>query len=218
MADRSDRRRTPLDRSMSVGTAIAMADEAGVEGLTMRRLAERLGFKVMALYNHVADKDELLALMVDAVAAEIDEPPDAAAWLDAVRSLALATREALVRHPWASEIWQKTLPGPERIGYMETLLRLVHRGGLRPDLAHHTFHAVNNHVLGYTLQELALAFDLNSLDAQARAQAFVASLSPDDHPYTIAHVHQHLDGDTASSFELVLDLILDGVQRLNATA
>ena len=91
MADRSDRRRTPLDRSMIVATAIAMADEAGVEGLTMRRLAERLGFKVMALYNHVADKDELLALMVDAVAAEIDEPPDAAAWLEH-GSLALGHR------------------------------------------------------------------------------------------------------------------------------
>lgn len=208
--------REPLNRAAIVAAGIALADEEGVGALTMRRLAERLGFKVMALYNHVASKDDVLALMVDAVAAEIEAPPDVDEPLHAVKVFATATREAFVRHPWASELWQDYLPGPARTDHMETLLRTLDRSGLRAELAHHGFHAVNNHVLGYTLQERAMAFDMVDVDAQAKAHEFLAAMSTDSHPHTIAHVHQHLEGDTASSFELVLDLILDGLVRLNS--
>ena len=125
-----------------------------------------------------------------------------------------ATRAALVRHPWAPPIWQQHLPGPGRTGHMEKLLRFLAESGLSPELAHHGFHAVNNHVLGYTLQEQSMTLPAGS-DGDTTARAFVASLSADTYPHTIAHVHQHLDGDTASSFELVLDLILDGLVRLD---
>ncbi len=208
-------RREPLDRESIVAAGIALADERGVEKLTMRQLAERLGFKVMALYNHVDSKDELLTLMVDAVAREIDgdvgEAADEADPLARIRAHAIATRAALVRHPWAPGIWLQHLPGPARIDQMELLLRLLDHSGLPPDLAHHGFHAVNNHVLGYTMQAQAMEYDDDDPDAQAMAQAFVGGLSPETHPHTIAHVRAHLDGETESSFELVLDLILDGL-------
>ena len=165
----------------------------------------------MALYNHVSGKDELLALMVDAVAAEVTAPPPGVPPLAAVRAHAISTREALVRHPWAPAQWQQHLPGPARVDHMEYLLRVLSESGLPPETAHHGFHAVNNHVLGYTLQELAMTFSAS--DEGARVEAFLASVSPETHPRTIAHVHEHLTGHTASSFELVLDLILDGLAR-----
>ncbi|MGF1597568.1 MAG: TetR/AcrR family transcriptional regulator [Acidimicrobiales bacterium] len=216
MARPTTTRRKPLDRATIVAAGVALADEAGAAGVTMRVLAERLGFKVMALYNHVANKDELLALMVDAVAAEIDEPTAQAEPLEAVRQLAIATRAAFVRHPWAAELWQRHLPGPARTDHMEHLLRILDQSGLSPEIAHHGFHAVNNHVLGYTLQEQALAFDTSKPGDLAGARDFIATMSSERHPHTIAHVNEHLRGNSGSSFELVLDLILDGLTRLES--
>ena len=99
---------------------------------------------------------------------------------------------------------------------METLLRILDHSGLSSDLAHHGFHAVNNHVLGYTLQELGMSLGADD-DGEAQAREFLAGISPETHPYTTAHVQQHLTGHTASSFELVLDLILDGLFSLNSS-
>jgi AcrR family transcriptional regulator len=210
--------RERLDRDAIVAAAVALADEQGVGALTMRNLARRLGYEVMSLYNHVANKDEVLTAMVDAVAAEVDEPPPDVAPLEAVRAIALSTRAALVRHPWAAELWLRQLPGPARTRQMELLLRTFDKTGLSPELAHHGFHAVNNHVLGYTLQEIGMAMANQGphLEADARVHQFLDSISVDEYPYMVAHVHQHLDGETASSFELVLDLILDGLVRLDA--
>ena len=210
-------KRQPLRREGIVTAAIALADEHGVDGLTMRNLADRLGYKVMSLYNHVANKDELLGLMVDQVAGEVDRPDPQVVPLEAVRAIAVALRAALVRHPWAPSIWQRHLPGPARTAGMEDLLRILHESGLSPGVAHHGFHAVTNHVLGYTLQELEMSLTAaDPDDPMAEAKDYLSSLSPEAHPYTAAHVRQHLDGDTASRFELVLDFILDGLVRLEA--
>jgi len=208
--------REPLNRDVIVAAAVEIADRDGVKGLTMRKLASSLGYEVMSLYNHVSNKNELLALMVDAVAGEVNDPAPEESSLAAVRALAVSTRAILVRHPWASDLWQKYLPGPARTKTMEDLLRILHLSGLPPGLAHHGFHAVNNHVLGYTMQELGMALDTEDPELMgAKAREYVAGLSPEEYPYTIAHVHQHLDGETISSFELVLDLILDGLVGLS---
>jgi len=207
--------REPLHRDRIVAAAIALADRDGVDALSMRNLARRLGYEVMSLYNHVANKDELLSSMVDAVAAEIDGPPSSAPPLAAVRAVTISTHDVLVRHPWAPELWQRYLPGPARTRLMDGLLRLFDESGLSPALAHHGFHAVTNHVLGYTLQQLGMNI---GDDPEARANEFLAGISESEHPHMVAHVRQHLDGDTSSSFELVLDLILDGLVRLDAAS
>ncbi|MEL7207478.1 MAG: TetR/AcrR family transcriptional regulator C-terminal domain-containing protein [Actinomycetota bacterium] len=216
MAERDDRERAPLDRDAIVEAAIALADAEGIAALSMRKLAASLGFEVMSLYNHIANKDELLAAMVDAVAAEVDELPSGLPPLEEARALAVATRAAFVRHPWAPDLWLRHMPGPARTDQMEHLLRVLAESGLSAENAHHGFHAVNNHVVGYTLQELGMALppgDDTAVDARARE--YLAGLSSERHAHTIAHVHQHLAGDTSSSFELVLDLILDGLVRLD---
>lgn len=195
---------------------MAIADADGVAALSMRSLAKSLGFEVMSLYNHVANKPELLTLMVDAVAAEIEEPAAEPGSVKGARARAMSMRAALVRHPWACELWHRDLPGPAQTVHMEGLLRTLGESGLSSDLAHHGFHAVNNHVLGYSLQEIGIRFDSDGEErAMATAHTFLEGLSEDEHSLTIAHVHQHLAGETGSSFELVLDLILDGLVRLN---
>jgi AcrR family transcriptional regulator len=208
--------REPLDRDAIVARAVAFADERGTDALSMRKLAAELGYEVMSLYNHVANKDEVLALMVDAVAAEVPAPNPDDEPLVAVRALAVDTRAALVRHPWAAALWLRQLPGPARVQHMEDLLAALAATDMSPAVAHLAFHAVNNHVIGYTLQEQAMAYVVPpDGDADALARSFLAGIDSDDHPHTVAHVQQHLDGDTASSFELVLDLIIDGLTRLD---
>ena len=207
--------RDPLDRDAVVAAAVAFADEHGTDALSMRKLAASLGYEVMSLYNHVANKADVLSLMVDAVAAEVPEPDPAADPLAAVRTLAVDTRAALVRHPWAAGLWLRQLPGPARVRHMEHHLAALAATDLPPRVAHLAFHAVNNHVIGYTLQEQAMAYlTPPGTDPDALARAFMEGISADELPHTVAHIQQHLDGDTASSFELVLDLILDGLGRL----
>lgn len=208
--------RAPLDRAAIVRAGIELADSEGVAALTMRRLAEHLGFKAMALYNHVDGKDEVLALMVDAVAAEVGDPPIGITALDAIRRHAVESRGALVRHPWAPGLWLSSMPGPARTADMELVLRLFAESGMPPDLAHQGFHAVTNHVLGYTLQEQALAIGLAGQDPEAAVATFLDATPVERFPHAVAHVHEHLNGETGSSFELVLDLILDGLSRLSA--
>jgi AcrR family transcriptional regulator len=208
--------REPLDRAAIVARAVAFADERGTDALSMRKLAGELGYEVMSLYNHVANKDEVLALMVDAVAAEVPAPDPDTEPLIAVRTLAVETRAALVRHPWAAGLWLRHMPGPARVHHMERLLASLAATDLSPAVAHLAFHAVNNHVIGYTLQEQAMAYVLPpDGDADALARSFLVGIDTQAHPHIATHVQQHLDGDTASSFELVLDLILDGLTRLD---
>lgn len=207
---RADPDRGRLSRERIVAAAVELADEGGLGALSMRELARVLGFEVMSLYNHVASREVLEALMVDAVAAEIPRPDPALRPVPAVRALAVATHDVLVTHPWSPELWLVHLPGPHRVRTMEDLLRLFELSGLPADVAHHGFHAVTNHVLGYTIQQLGMA---RHGDLQAKAAEFVAGLDPVAHPLVLRHVQQHLDGDTAPSFELVLDLILDGLVR-----
>ncbi len=215
--------RTALTPDSIVAAAVALADVGGLRALSMRKLAKELGYEVMSLYNHVANKNELLALMVDEVAGEIDEPPvqappEPAESLAMIRSVAVSARRALAAHPWAAPLWQRVMPGPARIQFMEVLLRLFDQAGLPPDVAHHGFHAVTNHVVGYTLQEQEMMSNFDeSDDLDELARDFLAGVDAQRFPYTIAHVEQHLAGDTGSSFELVLDLILDGLTRLDGS-
>ena len=204
--------REPLDRAAIVARAVAFADERGTDALSMRKLAAELGYEVMSLYNHVANKAEMLSLMVDAVAAEIPAPSPDVDPLVAVRTLAIDTRAVLLRHPWTASLWLRHLPGPARVQHMEYLLAALAATDMSPTDAHLAFHAVNNHVIGYTLQEQAMAYMVPAgADPDDRARAFLDQLSADDFPHTVVHIQQHLDGDTARSFDLVLDLILDGL-------
>lgn len=207
--------RSPLSPTAIVDAAVALADAEGLRNLTMRNLAAGLGFEVMSLYNHVANKNELLALMVESVATEIDEPGPEQPPLDAVRAIAVSTRQLFVTHPWAAELWLDHLPGLTRTRQIERLLALFAASDLSPELAHHGFHAVSNHVLGYTLQDRGMTLAMaDPEDPEAKAREFLESLD-EEHPNTAAHVRLHLAGETSSSFELVLDLILDGLVRLN---
>ena len=216
MATEQPTSRQPLSRQRILEAAVAFADEHGVEALTMRKIADKLGFGVMSLYNHVANKEEMLVGMVDLVAGEIEPPSVDGDWKDAMRASAATAHEVLLRHRWAPVEWSRRMPGPERIRYMDSILQVLTEAELGPELVYSGYHAVTMHIVGFTLQQIGYEQGLDA-DLDQLASRFLADLS-DDYPYMADHVRAHLadDGDS-DEFGFVLDLILDGLERAGAT-
>src|SRR6202035_2494842 len=115
--------RTPLSRERVLLAAVAFADEHGIASLSMRKLGDVLGVEAMSLYNHVANKDELLDGMVDLVFGEIDLPADGGGWKAAMRERAQSARRALRRHPWAIALMStRTSPGPATLRHHDAVI------------------------------------------------------------------------------------------------
>jgi len=205
--------RTPLNPERVFRTAVALADKRGVEALSMRALAAELGFGVMSLYNHVANKDEVFEGMAELVANEIEAPTSGNEdWKAAMREIAVSAHHVLLRHPWAAAKWSNVGPGPKRLRHMEAILRCLREAGFSAEVACRGFHAISTHILGFTLQKLDFPLEREELPDAARA--FLKELSTDEFPYFAEHVRQHIDGPNhGDDFEFVLDLILEGLER-----
>jgi AcrR family transcriptional regulator len=213
--------RPPLSRERILQQGIRLADESGIESLTMRKLARALGVEAMSLYNHVANKGDLVDGMVELVVEEIELPSTGEDWNVAIRRCAISAHEALIRHPWACSLViaptsTNDAPGL-RIRYMEWLLGTLREGGFSADLTYHAYHALDAHIMGFTLWQLghsAAAANVGSLaDFAAR---FAQQMREGGYRYLAEHVDQHMaapPGDGAREFEFGLDLILDGLRR-----
>lgn len=210
---RRPRTTTPLSRQRIVAAAMALADRHGVDELSMRKLATDLGCEVMSLYNHVANKDDLIDEMVELAAAEIAEGPPGLRWDEAVRVIAVSAKESMVRHPWSGPLWAGRFPGPVRMRHMDSLLAALGRSRLPSGVVDLGFHAVSMHIEGYVQQ--ALAFRQGQQAMSAAAAQFLASEHASRFPHLLAHFEYHrLSDDDRDDFVLVLDLILDGLRRI----
>ena len=214
--------RVPLSRERILRTAVALADEGGVESLSMRKIALELGVVPMALYKHVANKDEMLDGMVDVVVGEIDPPLPDSDWKTTIRERVLSARRALLRHPWASQVIEsRTEPTPTVIGYMDAMIGILRAGGFSIDVTHHAMHAMGSRLMGFS-QEL---FD-DTPDDPPEIQAIMAQQMADRFPFisemvaAISHDEASVVGsgcDDQFEFEFALDLMLDGLERLRTT-
>jgi AcrR family transcriptional regulator len=207
--------RRALNRERVLRAAIRLADKDGIDALSMRRLARELGVEAMSLYNHIANKDELLTGMADLVAKEVELPSsEEADWKIAIRRSSISTRDVLLRHRWASGLWMSQKGGgPARLRHEDWILRTLREAGLRRELVYHALHILDAYVLGFTRMQLnmsALGDDLSAL-----AEGFLRQLREDEYPDFADHVRQHLDPPEGEEggFELGLDLILDGLER-----
>jgi AcrR family transcriptional regulator len=218
-------RRIPLNRDRVLSAAVVLADELGIEALSMRRLALELGVVPMALYKHVANKEELLDGMVDVIVGEIDPPVRSADWRNAVRLRILSARRSLLRHPWARQVLEsRTNRTPAVLGYMDSFIGMFLAGGFSVDLTHHVMHALGSRMWGFT-QEL---FDDSATGAPApvtpEIQAVMYQEMATRFPniLAVATVARHDDGsvvgqgcDDQFEFEFALDLLLDGFGRFH---
>jgi AcrR family transcriptional regulator len=208
--------RVPLSRDRVMHAAVELADEGGIESLSMRRLAQALGVEAMSLYHHVRNKSDLLGGMLDIVYSEVEPPTPAGDWRAAMRHSAISFHHVLLRHRWASGLLMSPLPNSDvRLNHMNTILGRLRSAGFSADMTHHAYHALESHTVGFTLWLLPfLAFAEEQPDY---AEKFLEELPADDLPHLVEHVQVHMAPRPAGEvdeFEFGLDLILDGLERL----
>ena len=151
------RRRRPLTRERVLRAAVALADRHGVESLTMRRLGGKLGVEAMALYKHVANKDEILDGIAELVVGEIEIPAAGSEWRTAMRQRAVSARRVLKRHPWAIGLMEsRGSSGPATLRYVDAVLGTLRGGGFSVEMATHAFWLLDSYVYGHVIQEISL--------------------------------------------------------------
>ena len=207
--------RLPLSRDRILESALALADASGIESLTMRKLGETLGFEAMSLYNHVANKNDLLNGILDLVLAETELPSEPGTWDEAIRRSAISVHAALRRHTWAGPlIMAPAHVGPARLHYMDTLLGRLREAGFSAETTYHAYHVLDGHIFGFSLWEASHTYP--DIDVADMVAMFEREITVDKYPYLHEHGRQHFaEGPHRddSAFELGLDLILEGLRR-----
>jgi len=219
MPNPSDTRRTPLSKARVLQTAVALADDLGLEAFSMRRLAEELGVVPMALYKHVANKDALLDGMVDIVFGEIELPPEDLDWRSAMRRRASSTREALKRHTWAIGTMESRHPGPANLRNHNAVMGCLREAGFSFELAIHAYSTQDAYIYGFALQERDLGFETPRSAGEAAQRRAETIRALDDYPYLVEIATKLPESgyDSAVEFAWGLDLILDGLEQLRHT-
>ena len=208
--------RAPLTRDRVLQAAMDLADEGGIEAVTMRRLGQALGVEAMSLYYHAANKDDILAGIVDLVVHEIELPAADGDWKAAIRASAISAHQVLRRHPWACNLLMsgpRVLPA--RLRHIDALLGRLADAGLPDEVTDLAYHALDSHILGFTLWEAGYTSAFKRLPADFMT-TMVRDLSLEEYPHLVEHVAYHLrppSGDRTAAFEFGLDLILDGLER-----
>lgn len=193
-----------------------LADEHGIEAVTMRRLGQLLGVEAMSLYNHVASKDDVVDGIVDLVVGEIELPHDDVEWVDALRVRAVSAQQMFARHPWASRLIDtRTSSGPQRLRYLDWMIGTLRRAGFEVDVALHAISLMDSYVEGFARQQSAAAS--GGAGAVEPAQQLLSEIPPGQFPHLRELITHHIaeGGYRADAdFAFGLHLILDGLQRL----
>lgn len=205
-----------LTRSGIVAKAVELADAEGLAALSMRSVAGRLGVMPMSLYNHVANKEELLDGMVDTVFAEFHAPVPGADWQSELRQRAATARDALKRHPWAIGLMDsRRNAGYETLLHHDAVIGCLREAGFSLTLTGHAFAVLDAHLYGFLVQELSMPFqpgqDLAELGHQIMS-ALPEGQLPYFREFTLEHALQP-GYDFGDEFEVGLDLVLDALSR-----
>jgi AcrR family transcriptional regulator len=199
---------------------MALADKGGLGSLTMRKLAEDLDVVPMAIYKHVANKDELLDSMVDVVFGEL-EFPTGVGWRTAMRARAISMREGLLRHPWAVELMEVRKPGPANLRHHNATMGCLREEARLPfRMAIHAYSVMDSYIYGFALLERTLPFETpeeyaEAVEARANVIAEEHPSPADEYPHLFEIVAEFGTSgyDYNEEFGFGLDLILDGIGR-----
>jgi len=212
--------RGSLNRNRVLRAALVLADQGGLEALSMRKLGEALGVEAMSLYNHVAGKEDLLDGLVDIVFSEIDLDCAEGAWKIAMRRRAISAREVLGRHRWAIGLMESRIhPGPATLGHHDAVLRCLREAGFSIAMSAHAYSALDSYIYGFALQQTSLPFD-TAQPAAEMVEMFLRQFPAAQYPHLAEMGAKHVmkPGYTyAKEFEFGLDLILDGLEKAKGT-
>ncbi len=210
-----------LSRERVLRAAIAQVDEGGLESLSMRKLAEVLEVAPMALYRHVADKDDLIDGMIDVVFSEIDLPSSGGDWRTAVRLRAISVRDVLSRHRWAIGLMESRInPGPANLRHHDAVIGSLRAAGFDVAMVAHAYSLLDGYIYGFALTKMNLPFESGD-DVARMAQTMLEPFPVNEYPNLVEFITEHAmkpGYDYGDEFEYGLDLILEGLDRVWNTA
>jgi TetR/AcrR family tetracycline transcriptional repressor len=216
--DDDEDRRPPLTRERVVAEALTIIAKDGVQALTMRTLAARLGVVPGALYHHVRNKEQLQDLVLDGVLAEIDGHLDPSQpWTEQIKLLAHRLRQVLEDHPGVAALLKTRDPlGPHSLALAEAFLSPLHAAGFADRDAGLAFFLVVDYTVGFAVSSPRTAVNEQRVrDAAIRTQLheFFRSLPPDRFPALVA-LGEHVWLDNRDErFTAGLDVLVDGLEQ-----
>jgi AcrR family transcriptional regulator len=211
--DASGEPRIPLTRERVLRAAITLADQVGIESLSMRKVGHELGVEAMSLYYHVANKDDLLDGMIDVLVSEIEVPASGGDWRTAMRGRALSARALMLRHLWAPRLIAsrpRSRMGPAMVRYMDSVVGCLRQAGFSWEIVHLAGHVMGSRLLGY-MQKPYATEDVERAPSPADRSRRENPAS--EYP-NLAEMLSQIHYDDEVEFALGLDLILDGLERL----
>jgi AcrR family transcriptional regulator len=211
------RARVPLTRDRVLDAALKLADAGGIDGLSMRKLGQALGVEAMALYYHFANKERVVDGIVDLVFAEIELPLAGADWKAAMRGRAISVRDALARHRWAIGLMEsRTHPGPANLRHHDAVIGCLRAAGFDMAAAATAYSLLDAYIYGFALTKMNLPFDTTT-DIAEMAESMLEPFPAGEYPNLAAFITEHAmkpGYDFADEFEVGLDVILDGLERI----
>lgn len=207
--------RDTLNRERVVQAAAELADERGIDSVTMRELGRRLGVEAASLYNHVAGKDDLLNGMADLAAAQIELPSRDVGWKDAMRRRAVSARRVFLRHRWAAALLDsREWVGPYSLLYVDRVLGALIEAGFSPVLASWAFIALDSYIYGFERQRSNFS-QSDDVDTIEVAEEVLATIPQGEYSSLAAVAMEYADKlyDEDAAFEFGLGLMLDSLER-----
>lgn len=212
---RPPQRRLPLTRERVLDAAMKLADQSGLEGLSMRKLGQALGVEAMALYYHFANKERVLDGIVDLVFAEIDLPAIGADWKIAMRQRAISVRDALLRHRWAIGLMEsRTNPGPANLRHHDAVIGCLRAAGFDMAATATAYSLLDSYIYGFAMTKMNLPFEDTS-DIVEMSESMLAPFPPGEYQNLADFITEHAmkpGYDYGNEFEYGLDVILDGLE------
>ncbi len=209
------RPRHRLSRERVLRTAIRRADQGGLEALSMRTLAEELEVAPMALYRHVANKDDLIDAMIDVIFSEIGLPSGGADWKTAMQQRALSLRDVLARHRWAIGLMEsRRNPGPGNLRHHDAVIGRLRAAGFDVGMAAHAYSLLDSYIYGFALTKINLPFETAEQVADV-AQSMLEPFPVNEYPNLVEFLSEHVmqpGYDYGDEFTYGLELILDGLE------
>lgn len=206
----SDPERRPLTRERILAAAMRMVDANGVDALSMRKLGASLGVEAMSLYNHVANKDDVLNGILDLVLAEIEIPDPALPWDQRLRALAQGFRQAGHDHPGVFPMFgARPIRSIAGLLPLECAYSILRDAGLDQDEALDAFTAMSSFVFGFVLTELG-----GLVDVGAEPGIEITPVDPEAHPRLVEMGAALARRDADRHFAFGLEQLLAGLGRM----
>ena len=208
--------RPALSKESVLHAALELAGLEGIESLSMRKLGKRLGVEAMSLYNHVANKDEILGGIVDLVVSEIELPEEGEDWKEGMRKRATSSREVFRRYPWALGLLEsRSQKSPLAMDHYNRVFGCLRQAGFSVPMTAYTLTILDSYIYGFALQESSSPYS-SSKEIIGKAKDILRQPNTHPYPYVAELITEYImqpDYSYAKEFDLGLELILDGIER-----